>query len=284
MSVERRRQMVEPEHPRLSIVRQCELVSISRSGFYHRPAEEMPLNLELMCLVDAQFLETPWYGSRQMARHLRRGGHMVGRKRVRRLMAKMGLAPIYQRPRTTVPHPGHRVWPYLLRDLVVERPNQAWCADITYIPMRRGFLYLAAVMDWATRKVLAWRVSNTMDVEFCITALGEALAGFGRPEIFNTDQGSQFTSPRFTGLLQAAGIRISMDGRGRWMDNVFIERLWRSLKYECVYLHAFETGSELRAGLTKWIVYCNANRPHSGLGGKTPNEAYGVGELMRLAA
>jgi putative transposase len=284
MSVERRRQMVEPGHPRLSIVRQCELVSISRSGFYHRPAEEMPLNLELMCLVDAQFLETPWYGSRQMARHLRRGGHMVGRKRVRRLMAKMGLAPIYQRPRTTVPHPGHRVWPYLLRDLVVERPNQAWCADITYIPMRRGFLYLAAVMDWATRKVLAWRVSNTMDVEFCITALGEALAGFGRPEIFNTDQGSQFTSPRFTGVLQAAGIRISMDGRGRWMDNVFIERPWRSLKYECVYLHAFETGSELRAGLTKWIVYCNANRPHSGLGGKTPNEAYGVGELMRLAA
>jgi putative transposase len=163
-------------------------------------------------------------------------------------MAKMGLAPIYQRPRTTVPHPGHRVWPYLLRDLVVERPNQVWCADITYIPMRRGFLYVVAVMDWATRKVLAWRVSNTMDVEFCITALEEALAGFGRPEIFNTDQGSQFTSPRFTGVLQAAGVRISMDGRGRWMANVFIERLWRSLKYECVYLHAFETGSELRAG------------------------------------
>ena len=284
MSVERRRQMVEPERPRLSIVRQCELVSISRSGFYHRPAEEMPLNLELMCLVDAQFLETPWYGSRQMARHLRRRGHVVGRKRVRRLMAKMGLAPIYQRPRTTVPHPGHRVWPYLLRDLVVERPNQVWCADITYIPMRRGFLYVVAVMDWATRKVLAWRVSNTMDVEFCITALEEALAGFGRPEIFNTDQGSQFTSPRFTGVLQAAGVRISMDGRGRWMDNVFIERLWRSLKYECVYLHAFETGSELRAGLTKWIDYYNANRFHSGLGGQTPDEAYGMGELMRLAA
>ena len=275
MSVERRRQMVEPGHPRLSIVRQCELVSISRSGFYHRPAEEMPLNLELMRLVDAQFLETPWYGSRQMARHLRRGGHMVGRKRVRRLMAKMGLAPIYQRPRTTVPHPGHRVWPYLLRDLVVERPNQVWCADITYIPMRRGFLYLAAVMDWATRKVLAWRVSNTMDVEFCITALGEALAGFGRPEIFNTDQGSQFTSPRFTGVLQAAGIRISMDGRGRWMDNVFIERPWRSLKYECVYLHAFETGSELRAGLTKWIVYCNANRPIRGWAGRHPTRHTG---------
>jgi putative transposase len=284
MSIERRRQMVEPDHLRLSIVRQCELVSISRSGFYHRPAGETALNLALMRLVDAQFLETPWYGSRQMARHLRREGHGVGRKRVRRLMARMGLAPICQRPRTTVPHPEHRVWPYLLRDLVVDRPNQVWCADITYIPMRRGFLYLVAVMDWATRKVLAWRVSNTMDVEFCISAVEEALARFGQPEIFNTDQGSQFTSPRFTGVLQAAGVRISMDGRGRWMDNVFIERLWRSLKYECVYLHAFETGSELRAGLTKWIGYYNAGRPHSGLGGQTPNEAYGVGNMMRLAA
>ncbi len=276
--------MVEPEHPRLSIVRQCELVSISRSGFYHRPAAETPLNLALMRLVDAQFLETPWYGSRQMARHLRREGYGVGRKRVRRLMARMGLAPIYQRPRTTVPHPGHRVWPYLLRDLVVDRPDQVWCADITYIPMRRGFLYLVAVMDWATRKVLAWRVSNTMDVEFCIEALEEALARFARPEIFNSDQGSQFTSPRFTGVLQAAGVRISMDGRGRWMDNVFIERLWRSLKYECVYLHAFETGSELRAGLAAWIVYYNGSRPHSALSGQTPNEAYGAGDMMRLAA
>jgi putative transposase len=172
----------------------------------------------------------------------------------------------------------------LLWDLVVERPNQVWCADITYIPMRRGFLYLVAVMDWATRKVLAWRVSNTMDVEFCIEVLDEALARFGRPEIFNTDQGSQFTSPRFTGVLQAAGVRISMDGRGRWMDNVFIERLWRSLKYECVYLDAFETGSELRAGLLKWIGYYNARRPHSGLGGRTPDEAYGAGDMTRLAA
>ena len=276
--------MIGPEHPRLSIVRQCELVSISRSGFYHRPAGKTALNLDLMRLIDEQFLETPWYGSRQMAQHLRRESHAVGRKRVRRLMARMGLAPIYQRPRTTVPHPGHRVWPYLLGDLVVERPNQVWCADITYIPMRRGFLYLVAVMDWATRKVLSWRVSNTMDVEFCIGALDEALAKFGRPEIFNTDQGSQFTSPRFTGVLQAAGVRVSMDGRGRWMDNVFIERLWRSLKYECVYLHAFETGLELRAGLTQWIGYYNARRPHSGLGGRTPNEAYGVDEKMRLAA
>jgi putative transposase len=284
MSVERRRQMIEPEHPGLSIARQCELVSISRSGFYYQPAGEAPLNLELMRLIDAQFLETPWYGSRQMVRHLRREGYVAGRKRVRRLMAKMGLAPIYQRPRTTVPHPEHRVYPYLLRDLVIDRPNQVWCADLTYIPMRRGFLYLVAIMDWATRKVLAWRVSNTMEVEFCIEALEEALRRFGRPDIFNTDQGSQFTSPRFTGVLQQAGVRISMDGRGRWMDNVFIERLWRSLKYECVYLHAFETGSELRAGLSRWISYYNARRPHSTLAGCTPDEAYGASEMERLAA
>ncbi|MCI0754814.1 IS3 family transposase [Teichococcus vastitatis] len=284
MSLKRRRQMIEPEHPRLSIVRQCELVSISRSGFYRYPAGESPLNLELMRLIDAQFLETPWYGSRQMARHLRREGYTVGRKRMRRLMARMGLVPIYQRPRTTMPHPEHRVFPYLLRELVIDRPNQVWCADLTYIPMRRGFLYLVAVMDWATRKVLSWRVSNTMDVEFCLDALEEALAHHGRPEIFNTDQGSQFTSPRFTGVLQRAGVRVSMDGRGRWMDNVFIERLWRSLKYECVYLHAFETGSEMRAGLTKWIGYYNAGRPHSALAGQTPDEVYKADAMTRLAA
>ena len=284
MSIERRRQIIEPGHPRLSLGRQCDLVSINRSGFYHRPAEETPLNLELMRRIDAQFLETPWYGSRQMARHLRRDGYTVGRKRIRRLMAKMGLTPIYQRPRTTVPNPGHRIFPYLLRDLVIDQPNQVWCTDITYLPMRRGFLYLVAVMDWATRKVLSWRVSNTMDVEFCLEALEEALTRFGRPEIFNSDQGSQFTSPRFTGVLQRAGVRISMDGRGRWMDNVFIERLWRSLKYECVYLHAFETASELRAGLSKWIGYYNVGRPHSALTGRTPNEAYGANEAERLAA
>jgi putative transposase len=276
--------MIEPEHGQLSIARQCELVSISRSGLYYRPTGETPLNLELMRLIDRQFLETPWSGSRQMARHLRREGYTVGRKRVRRLMAKMGLAPIYQRPRTTVPHPEHRIYPYLLRDLVIDRPNQVWCADLTYIPMRRGFLYLVAIMDWASRKVLSWRVSNTMDVEFCLEALEEALERFGKPEIFNTDQGSQFTSPRFTGILQAAGIRISMDGRGRWMDNVFIERLWRSLKYESVYLHAFETGSELRAGLSWWIDYYNARRPHSTLAGRTPDEAYGAIETEKLAA
>lgn len=276
--------MIEPGHADLSVVRQCELVSISRSSFYYQPVGETAENLALMRLIDVQFLETPWYGSRQMARHLRRDGHEVGRKRVRRLMAVMGLVPIYQRPRTTVPNPEHRVWPYLLRGMVIDRPNQVWCTDITYIPMRRGFLYLVAVMDWSTRKVLSWRVSNTMDVEFCVEALEEALARFGRPEIFNTDQGSQFTSSDFTDVLKAADVRISMDGRGRWMDNVFIERLWRSLKYECVYLHAFETSSELRAGLSKWIDYYNTRRPHSTLAGRTPDEAYGASVTERMAA
>jgi len=276
--------MIDPDHPELPIVRQCELVSISRSGFYYQPVGETPLNLELMRLIDRQFLETPWYGSRQMARHLRRAGYTVGRKRVRRLMVKMGLEPIYQRPRTTVPHPDHQIYPYLLREMVIDRPNQVWCSDITYIPMRRGFLYLVAVMDWATRKVLSWRVSNTMDADFCIEALKEALERFGKPEIFNTDQGSQFTSPRFTDVLRTAGVRISMDGRGRWMDNVFIERLWRSLKYECIYLHAFETGSALRAGLREWIGYYNARRPHSTLAGRTPDEAYWATATEKLAA
>jgi putative transposase len=276
--------MIDPDHPELSIMRQCELASISRSGFYYQPAGETPLNLELMGLIDRQFLETPWYGSRQMARHLRREGYPVGRKRIRRLMAKMGLEPIYQRPRTTVPHPGHQIYPYLLRDMVIERPTQVWCADITYIPMRRGFLYLVAVMDWASRKVLSWRVSNTMEADFCIEALEEALERFGKPEIFNTDQGSQFTAPQFTGVLRAADVRISMDGRGRWMDNVFIERLWRSLKYECIYIHAFATGSTLRAGVRDWIGYYNARRPHSALAGRTPDEAYWATGTKKLAA
>jgi putative transposase len=277
MSVDRRREAIEPDHPDLSIARQCELVSIARSTFYRRPAPETPLNLALMRSIDEQFLETPWYGSRQMTRHLRRAGHDgVGRKRVRRLMRRMGLVPIYQRPRTTEPNPEHRIYPYLLRDMAIDRPNRVWCADITYMPMRRGFLYLVAVMDWASRKALSWRISNTMDVAFCVDALEEAMACFGKPDIFNTDQGSQFTSSGFTAVLSAAGVRISMDGRGRWMDNVFIERLWRSLKYECVYLYAFETGSELRARLAKWIGYYNARRPHSSLGGRTPDEAYTV--------
>lgn len=276
--------MIDPKHPTLSVKRQCQLVSISRSCFYGSRQGESPLNLALMRRIDEQFMETPFYGSRQMARHLKRQGYDVGRKRIRRLMARMGLQAVYQKPKTTVRHPEHRTYPYLLRGLVIDRPDQVWCADITYIPMRRGFLYLVAIMDWHSRKVLAWRLSNTMDVEFCIAALEEAMMKHGRPEIFNTDQGSQFTSPRFTEILRDAGVRLSMDGRGRWLDNVFIERLWRSLKYECVYLHAFETGSEARLGIGKWIEYYNQHRPHSTLGGQTPDEIYLGTQITRQAA
>jgi putative transposase len=278
--------MVDPHHPRLSIARQCRLLSVARSSYYYRqPASERPETLVLMRAIDEQVLETPWYGSRQMARHLQRQGWRVGRHRIRRLTAKMSLVPIYQRPKTSVSHPDHRLYPYLLRDLLIDRPNQVWCADITFIPMRRGFLYLVAIMDWFSRKVLAWRLSNTMDAAFCAAALEEALARFGKPGIFNTDQGSQFTSTAFTAILARAGIRVSMDGRGRWMDNVFIERLWRSVKYECIYLNAFETGSEARAGLRRWIGYYNADRPHSALGGKTPDETYSISSMTeKLAA
>lgn len=239
--------MVDGSHPQLSIVRQCALLQISRSGRYYQPIGESEATLALMRLIDEAFLDCPYYGSRHMTRHLHRLGHRVGRNRVVRLMRKMGLRAIYQKPNTSAPHPEHRVYRYLLRDLAIVRPNQVWCSDITYIPMRRGFLYLVAIMDWHSRRVLSWRLSNTMDVAFCTEALQEARARHGRPEIFNTDQGSQFTSLAFTQMLTDAGIRISMDGRGRWMDNVFIERLWRSMKYECVYLHAFVTGLALHA-------------------------------------
>jgi putative transposase len=270
--------MIEPDHPRLSIVRQCALVSISRSSFYYAPAPADEATLALMRAIDEAFLEMPWYGSRQMTRHLRRLGHVLGRKRVRRLMRLMGLAPIYQKPKTSDPHPQHRIYPYLLRGLTIDRPDHVWCADVTYIPMRRGFLYLVAVMDWASRKVLAWRLSNTLDAGFCVAALEEAIARHGSPQIFNTDQGSQFTSFGFTTVLKEAGVRISMDGRGRCMDNIFIERLWRSMKYECIYLNAFETGSQVHSGLTRWIGYYNADRPHSALDGRTPSEAYDNGD------
>jgi putative transposase len=277
--------MIDPDHGRLSIARQCELASISRASFYREPKGESMETLALMRVIDETFLDCPFYGSRQMTRHLRRLGHDVGRKRVRRLMQKIGLCAIYRAPRTSEPHPGHKIYPYLLRKLAIDRPNQVWCADITYIPMRRGFLYLVAIMDWATRKVLAWRLSNTMEADFCVDALKDALAEFGPPEIFNTDQGIQFTSLAFTQTLIEAGVRVSMDGRGRWMDNVFIERLWRSLKYECVFLNAFETGGEARAGIGHWIDFYNRWRPHSSLGGRTPGEAYAINaEPERLAA
>jgi putative transposase len=277
--------MIDPDHRGLSILRQCELVSISRASFYRQPGGETPENLELMRVIDEAFMEMPWYGSRQMARHLRRHGWWAGRKRVRRLMNKIGLAAIYQAPKTSEPHPQHRIYPYLLRHLIVDRPDQVWCADVTYIPMRRGFLYLVAIMDWFSRKVLAWRLSNTMEADFCVAALEDAITRYGKPGIFNTDQGSQFTSFAFTATLKDAGIRISMDGRGRWMDNVFIERLWRSLKYECVFLNAFETGGEARAGIGRWIDYYNCRRPHSSFEGRTPGEVHATARMTeKLAA
>lgn len=266
--------MVEPANNNLSIGEQCKLLSLSRSSFYYTRKGETAMNLMLMRQIDEQVLETPFFGVRQMTWHLRDEGHLVNEKRIRRLMRLMGLMPIYQKPNTSKAAKGHKTYPYLLRGLRVERPNQVWAADITYLPMRRGFLYLVAIMDWHTRKVLAWRISNTLEADFCVEALNEAIARFGPPEIMNTDQGSQFTSFVWTDRLRRDGVRISMDGKGRFLDNIFVERLWRSLKYECVYLHAWETGSEAKAGVGKWIEFYNRKRPHSALGGKPPAVIY----------
>jgi len=270
MSVPDRRALVERGHGGLSIRRQCTLLCLARSGVY-RPAPPVNDNdLALMRRLDELFTAWPFLGSRRMAALLRAEGYAINRKRVQRLMRRMGIAALGPKPRTTKPAPGHKIFPYLLRNLAIERPNQVWAADITYVPIGRGFLYLVAVIDWASRAVLAWRLSNTMDVSFCLSALEEALARFGKPEIFNTDQGSQFTSAAFTGTLAAAGVQISMDGRGRWMDNVFIERLWRSLKYEDIYLKGYADGREARAGIAGWIAFYNGSRPHQALGNRTP--------------
>jgi putative transposase len=266
--------MIERGNPNLSITRQCAILSISRSSFYYATSGESEANLALMRRIDELFMKYPFYGSRQMVRQLRREGIAVGRHRVRRLMRLMGLEAIYQAPRTSDPHPAHRIYPYLLRGKAINRPNQVWCSDITYIPVQHGFLYLVAIMDWATRHVLAWRLSNTMDTRFCLEALNEALARHGTPEIFNTDQGSQFTSLAFTQVLKDAGVAISMDGRGRCMDNIFIERLWRSLKYEAVYLHELTDGFVAERVIGEWIKFYNTQRPHSSLDDKTPAEAY----------
>ena len=276
MSRGERKAMMRRDHPALSLSRQCAVLSISRSSFYYAPKGESPENLALMRRIDELFMKHPFYGSRQMVRQLRREGVCVGRHRVRRLMRLMGLEAIYQAPRTSMPHPAHRVYPYLLKGMTIDRPNQVWCADITYIPVQHGFLYLVAIMDWATRHVLSWRLSNTMDASFCIEALNDALARYATPEIFNTDQGSQFTSLDFTGALKDAGVTISMDGRGRCMDNIFIERLWRSLKYEAVYLHALTDGFKAERVIGEWIGFYNTERPHSALAGQTPAEAYGA--------
>jgi len=288
--------MVSKEH-KLSVRIQCRLLTLTRSNLYYQPKGERAENLRFMEIIDKQFLETPCYGSRQMARHMKRNKHKCGRHRVRRLMRLMRLVPIYREPNTSKKHPQHNIWPYLLRNVVIDRPNQVWCADLTYIPMRRGFLFLVAIMDWYGRKVLAWRLSNTLDAAFCVEALKEALANNGTPEIFNTDQGSQFTGGDWIDVLTDAKVKISMplgdftnhlpviDGKGRWIDNRMIERLWRSLKSECVYLHAFEKGSEAKAGIRKWRAYYNTERPHSTHGILPPDEAYASKpEPMRIAA
>src|SRR5487761_2222729 len=259
MSAPDRRAKLDRSHPDLSVRRQCEMLHVARSGVYRarRPAHDN--DLDLMRRIDDLFLRHPFLGSRRMVALLRADGLRVNRKRVRRLMRLMGIVPLGPKPRTSKPGAGHKIYPYLLRDLKIDRANQVWAADITYLPIGRGFLYLVAVMDWASRAVLSWRLSNTMDVSFCVSALEEALARFGKPEIFNTDQGSQFTSAVFTGKLAGAGIRISMDGRGRWMDNVFIERLWRSLKYEDIYLKGYADGREARRAIE--VVNDKTNDP-----------------------
>ena len=262
------------DHFDLSVRRQCSLLSLARSSLSYHPRGESAENLAFMEIIDRQFLETLWYGSRQMARHMQREGYRCGRHRARRLIRLMRLVPIYQKPKTSKKHPEHRIYPYLLKGLSITRPNQVWCTDISYIPMRRGFLYLGAIMDWHSRKVLSWRLSNSMDAGFCFETLKEALARYGPPEIFNSDQGSQFTSSDFTDVLQDAKVKISMDGRGHWIDNRMIERFRRSLKYECVYLNAFETGSEAREGIGAWITYYNEKRRHSSHVLLTPGEAY----------
>jgi len=261
-------------HDTLPVTRQCGLMTVSRSSVYRPPAPVSDEDLAIMALIDRQYLARPYYGSRRMTAWLATQGHRVNRKRVRRLMRQLGLVAIYQRPNTSKATAAHKTYPYLLGGLSITRANQVWCADVTYIPMARGFLYLVAIMDWHSRAVLAWQLSNTLSADFCVEALEEALARFGRPEIFNTDQGSQFTSDAFTGVLSRHEVTISMDGKGRCMDNIFIERLWRSLKYEEVYLHAYGSVAEAQAGIGVWLVFYNEERQHQSHGYHTPRQVY----------
>ena len=265
--------MLEPGHPELSIARQCELVGLPRSSWYYKPREVSEQNLELMRRLDEEYTKAPFYGSRRMTAWLSGLGYDVNRKRVGRLMRLMGLEAIYPRPNLSKPCPGHRVFPYLPRNLTVERPDHVWSTDITYIRMRGGFVYLVAIMDWYSRYVLAWELSNTLSMDFCLATLERSLRR-GCPEIFNTDQGSQFTSDDFTGLLLAAGVKVSMDGRGRALDNIFVERLWRSVKYEEVYLKDYESVPAAVTNLTAYFVFYNTERPHQSLGYKTPASVY----------
>ena len=273
MTPAQRRELVDRRHGSLSIVRQCALLGVSRSSLYHRPKETSQQALSLMREMDRQYLETPFYGSRRMKASLDQQGMPVSRKRVQRLMRLMGLRAIYRQPRTSQPAPERRVYPYLLRNLTITRANQVWAADITYLPMARGFLYLVAIMDWHSRYVVAWRLSNTLETGFCAEALNEALDQ-GTPEVFNTDQGSQFASREFTQILQDRGVKISMDGRGRYQDNIFVERLWRTVKYEEVYLKAYANGLEARNELREYLRFYNERRPHQALGYRTPAEVF----------
>jgi putative transposase len=275
--------MIKREH-QLSLSKQCQLLNISRSSIYYQPVGNNTRDLDLMRLIDETHLKWPFLGSRRIRDELMDHGYNVGREHVRTLMRKMGIKALYCRPRTTRPQPGNKIYPYLLRNTEITRANHVWAADITYLPMARGFCYLVAIMDWASRRVLAWRLSNTMDVSFCLEALEEALAAFGPPEIFNTDQGSQFTSEAFTDMLSAHGVRISMDGKGRWMDNVFIERLWRSVKYEEVYLKAYGSMAEARQGLRTYFEFYNSHRRHQSLGRRTPAEVYWATLAHEMAA
>lgn len=271
--------MVEPAHPEISMRRQCELLGLHRSSYYSLPAGESELNLRLMRLLDEQYLRTPFYGWPRMTQALRRQGEAVNHKRVQRLMQQMGLQAIHPHGKTSAAARGRTVYPYLLRGLAVTSPNQVWCTDITYVPIRGGFMYLVAVMDWFSRYVLSWRISNTLDGYFCLESLREAL-GHGKPEIFNTDQGAQFTSEAFTGCLESAGIRISMDGRGRAWDNIFVERLWRTVKYEDLYLKEYATVPDLEDGLASYFPFYNHERPHQSLGYQTPAEVHFAQEVQ----
>jgi putative transposase len=265
--------MIDRSHD-LPLTRQAQLLKLSRSSLYYRPQPVSGADLAIMRRIDELHLDYPFAGSRMLRDLLRGEGVQIGRARVITMMRRMGLEAIYRRPNTSKPAPGHKIYPYLLRGLAVDRPNQVWAMDISYIPMARGFVYLAAVIDWFTRRVLAWRVSISMEVAFCLEAVEEALAKHGKPEIFNTDQGSQFTSQAFTGLLADHAIAISMDGRGAWRDNVFVERLWRSVKYEEVYLKAYDSVAQARASIGRYLDFYNRKRPHSSLGARTPDQAY----------
>lgn len=266
--------MVEANHPQLSLVQQCKLLGINRSTLYYQPVEPSAEELTLLKLIDQQYLKTPFYGSRRMAAYLREQGYPINRKRVQRLMHQLGLQAIYPKPKLSQANPEHKVYPYLLRGLEIVRVNQVWSTDITYLPVLKGHFYLVAIMDWYSRKVLSWRVSNTMDVQFCLAALEEALSRYPKPEIFNSDQGAQFTANAFTERLKHSEVRISMDGRGRCHDNIFIERLWRSVKWELIYLKAFEDGQHLVQEVKDWFNFYNQIRPHQSLKYRTPDEIY----------